>query len=87
MEKPDFVLELEKQAALAVAKLRQDNFSKNIPFMLGNMGLSEKQFYYEYANGDIAIAQFPKGEYNHRIIRYLSKEEAIELKIKYKLIQ
>jgi hypothetical protein len=87
MEKPDFVLELEKQAALAVAKLRQDNFSKNIPFMLGDMGLPAKQFYYEYANGDIAISEFPKNEYNHRIIRYLSKEEAIELKIKHNLIQ
>jgi hypothetical protein len=39
MEKPDFVLELEKQAASAVAKLKQDNFSKNILFMLGNMEL------------------------------------------------
>jgi hypothetical protein len=86
MEKPDFVLELEKQAALAVERLREDKFSKNLPFMLGELDLEGNQFYYEYANGDIAIALFPENQKQHQIIRYLSHQEADELREKYNLL-
>ena len=72
MQKPDYIIELEKQAGLAVERLREDKFSKNLPFMLGELDLKENQFYYEYANGDIAIAEFPENQKQHQIIRHLS---------------
>jgi hypothetical protein len=86
MEKPNFVLELEKQASLAVERLREEKFSKNLPFMLGELDLKGSQFYYEYANGDIAIASFVENQKQHQIIRYLSHQEADELREKYNLL-
>ena len=86
MKKPDFVLELEKQAAMAVERLREDKFSKNLPFMLGELDLEGRQFYYEYANGDIAIAEFPENQKQHKFIRYLSHQEADELREKFSLL-
>jgi hypothetical protein len=86
MEKPDFVLELEKQAALAVERLREDKFSKNLPFMLGELDLEGNQFYYEYANGDIVIAEFPENQKRHKFIRYLSHQEADLLREKFNLL-
>jgi hypothetical protein len=86
MKKPDFVLELEKQAASAVERLREDKFSKNLPFMLGELDLVGNQFYYEYHNGDIAIAEFSENQKQHQIIRYLSHSEADELREKYNLL-
>ena len=86
MKKPDFVLELEKQAALAVERLREEKFSKNLPFMLGELDLEGNQFYYEYANGGIAIATFAENQKQHQIIRYLSNQEADELREKYNLL-
>jgi hypothetical protein len=86
MGKPVFVLELEKQAALAVERLREDKFSKNLPFMLGELDLVGNQFYYEYADGDIAIAEFPENKKQHKFIRYLSHQEADELREKFNLL-
>lgn len=86
MKKPDFVLELEKQAASAVERLREYKFSKNLPFMLGELDLEGNQFYYEYANGDIAVAEFPENQKQHQIVRYLSNIEAEELREKYNLL-
>jgi hypothetical protein len=86
MEKPDFVLELEKQAALAVERLREEKFSKNLPFMLGELDLEGNQFYYEYANGDIAIVEFPENQKQHKFIRYLSNNEADKLREKFNLL-
>ena len=40
MQKPDYILELEKQAGLAVEQLREEKFSKNQPFMLGQLDLT-----------------------------------------------
>ena len=86
MKKPDFVLKLEKQAALAVERLREDKFSKNLPFMLGELDLVDNQFYYEYFDGNIAIAEFSENQKQHQTIRYLSDQEAYELRDKYNLL-
>ncbi len=86
MEKPDFVLELEKQAASAVERLREEKFSKNLPFMLGELDLEGNQFYYEYANGNIAVAEFLENQKQHQIIRFLSHQETDELREKYNLL-
>jgi hypothetical protein len=86
MEKSDLVIELESKALLAVAQLRESKFSKNLPFMLGELDLKKRnQFYYEYANGDIAIVEFLHNETQHKIIRYLSNQEANELREKFNL--
>ena len=87
MEKPDFVLELEKQAALAVERLREESFEKNLPFMLGNMELPKGQFYLEFSNGQIIIATFTENKKEYHTIRYLSEPESHQLKEKYNLIQ
>jgi hypothetical protein len=86
MQKPDYIIELEKQAGLALERLREDKFSKNLPFMLGELDLEGNQFYYEFANGDIAIAEFPENQKQHKFIRYLSNKEADNLREKYNLL-
>ena len=86
MRKPDYILELEKQAGLAVEQLREEKFAKNRPFMLGQLDLTGEQFYYEYSNGDVAIAFFPENQKQHQIIRILSHEEADILREKFNLL-
>ena len=86
MQKPDYILELEKQAGLAVEQLREEKFSKNQPFMLGQLDLTGNQFYYEYFNGDVAIAFFPENQKQHQVIRILSHEEADILREKFNLL-
>jgi hypothetical protein len=86
MQKPDYVIELEKQAALAVEQLREEHFEKGLPFMVGILDLKDEQFYYEMSNGDIAIATFPKNQKDYQTIRVLSHEEADNLREKFNLL-
>jgi len=86
MHKPDFILDLEKQAGLSIEQLREQKFIKNMPFMLGELDLNNNLFYYEYANGDIAIAEFESHAQNHKILRFLTIEEADNLREKFNLL-
>jgi hypothetical protein len=86
MEKPDFVLELEKQAALAVERLREESFDKNLPFMIGNMELPKGQFYLEFSDGQILIATFTENKKEYHTIHCLSESESHELREKYNLL-
>jgi hypothetical protein len=86
MQKPEYIIELEKQAGLAVEQLREEHFEKGLPFMVGELDLEGEQFYYEYPNGDIAIAIFPQNQKQHQIIRVLSHEEADNLREKFNLL-
>lgn len=54
--------------------------------MLGELDLKGNQLYYEYANGEIAIAVFPENQKQHQIIRYLPNQEANELLEKHNLL-
>jgi hypothetical protein len=86
MEKPNFVLELEKQAALAVEKLREESFDKNLPFMIGNMELPKGQFYLEFSDGQIIIATFTENKKEYHTIYNLSETQSHELREKYNLL-
>ncbi|PWK28365.1 hypothetical protein LV89_01149 [Arcicella aurantiaca] len=86
MHKPDFILDLEKQASSSIEQLREQKFVKNMPFMLGELDLSDNHFYYEYANGDIAIAEFELQTQNHKVLRFLTIEEADNLREKFNLL-
>lgn len=86
MKKSDFLIDLEKQATLSVEKVREEKFSKNLPFMLGELDLQGGDFYYEFSNGEIAICTFPFGQRQYQIIRYLSFQEADTLREKYNLL-
>jgi hypothetical protein len=85
MEKPDFVLELEKQAASAVERLREESFDKSLPFILGNMELPKEQFYLEFSDGQIIIATFTENKKEYNSIHRLSESESYELREKYNL--
>ena len=86
MQKTNYILELEKQAGLAVDQLREKKFANNQPFMLGELDLIDEHFYYEYSNGEIAIAFFPENQKQHQVIRILSNEEADNLREKFNLL-
>lgn len=86
MQKPDFILDLEKQASLSIEQLREQKFAQNLPFMLGELDLRDNQFYYEYANGDISIAEFETHQKHHKTLRYLTFEEAEKLREKFNLL-
>jgi hypothetical protein len=85
MKKPDFVLQLEKQAALAVERLREESFEKNLPFMLGNMNLPKRQFYLEFSDGQIIFATFTENKKEYQTIHTLTESESHELREKYNL--
>lgn len=86
MKKPDFVLELEKQAALAVERLREESFDNNLPLMLGNMELPIGQFYLEFSDGQIIIATFTENCREYNTVHCLSESESHELREKYNLL-
>ncbi len=86
MQKPDYIIELEKQAGLAVEQLREEHFEKNLPFMLGNMNLPERHFYFEFFDGKIAIATFPENQNDFQILNYLSEKQSHELRDSYNLL-
>ena len=71
---------------MAVEQLREEHFEKNLPFMIGQLNLTGNQFYYEYSNGEVGIAFFPKNQKQHQIIRILSHEEADILREKFNLL-
>lgn len=80
MEKPDFIIELEKQAALAVQMLREESFEKKLPFMLGKMNLPKGQLYLEFSDGQIIIATFTENKKEYQTIHCLTESEAHELR-------
>lgn len=86
MKKPDFVLELEKQAASAVERLKEESFDNNFPFMLGNMELPKGQFYLEFSDGQIIIATFTENKKEYNKTHCLSELESHELREKYNLL-
>ena len=86
MKKPDFVLELEKQAALAVERLREESFDKDLPFMLGNMELPKGQVYLEFSDSQIIIATFTENKKEYQTIYHLTDSESHELREKYNLL-
>ncbi len=86
MKKPDFVLELEKQVALAVERLREDSFDKNYPFLLGNMKLPKGHSYLEFLDGRIIIASFSENKKEYHIVRTLTDTEFHELRETYNLL-
>ena len=86
MQKPDYIIELEKQAGLAVEQLREEHFEKNLPFMLGNMNLPKGQFYLEFSDGKIVIALFPENQKDYQIVKSLSEKQSHELRETYHLL-
>ena len=86
MQKPDYILALEKQAGLAVEQLREEHFEKNLPFMIGNMNLPEGQFYFEFSDGRIAVATFLENQKEYKTLKYLSEKQSHELRETYNLL-
>ena len=54
--------------------------------MLGELDLIDEHFYYEYSNGEIAIAFFPENQKQHQVIRILSKNKSKALRESYQLL-
>jgi hypothetical protein len=85
MQKPEYIIELEKQAGLAVEQLREEHFEKGLPFMVGNMDLPKGQFYLEFSDGKIVIATFPENQRDYQILKSLSENQSQKLRETYNL--
>lgn len=72
---------LQRRAAEAIATLRRDELANGLPFMLGNAGLPAGQFFFEYPDGRIAVARYPRTHAAHQVVRWLTEEESARMRL------
>ncbi|RFS20646.1 hypothetical protein DVR12_18980 [Chitinophaga silvatica] len=77
----------DKKFAATIERLRNRNFSRNLPFLILSNKLPEGQGYYEYADGHIEIQEVYTigADIETRFIRTLSEIEAISVRNDFKL--
>jgi hypothetical protein len=70
----------------AVRELRLQKFRAELPFMIYTRDLPSHQFYLEYANGLIQLAQISSDGQSYDIHRHLSISESDLIRQKYNLV-
>lgn len=71
---------LNQTALEVVGQLRRDALSAGRTFLLGNEGLPAGQAYHEFPDGRIAVGEYPGGLPPLAVVRWLTEDEARELR-------
>lgn len=77
----------EKKFAATIERIRNRNFSRNLPFLILSDILPEGQGFYEYADGHIEIQEVYTigGDIETKFVRTLTEIEAEEVRDAFKL--
>jgi hypothetical protein len=79
------IKQIENRGNEAVRQLRVDKLMSGAPFMINSEELPSTQCYLGYLDGRIAVKGLSRKRMDFYTIRYLSAEEAVALRRKYKL--
>ncbi len=79
------IKQLERRAVEEVRKLRVRKLKNGMPFMINSSELPSTQCYLEYPNGTINIVTICHKNYDFKVIKELTFEEANSLRKKYNL--
>jgi hypothetical protein len=74
-------IEMERNARLAILKIRAEKHKKGYHFMINSAELAIGHCWLEYANGDIHLVKLSESRLDFDIVKILSKEEANDLRI------
>lgn len=81
------VTEREQKYINTLKELREENFSKNLPYLMLSDQLPEGQAYREYADGHIELQEIlvNGSDYHFKVIKTLSPSEAARVRKEYGL--
>ena len=80
------VKQLEKSGFLAIKRLRENKFSKGLPFMINSELLPSDQCYMEYPDGSVIHVKLSRQHNDFKVITEFTPQEGFEIRKKFNLV-